>query len=101
MRKHGRTDANQTEIVAHLRMISRSVRLTVFVSSAMGNGFPDLVIGYLGRNFLIELKDPKKPPSERKLTEAESLFHGKWDGQIATCGTVDEILKVIGLTFRA
>jgi len=101
MRKQGRTDANQAAIVASLRAAAKYVRLSVFVTSAVGNGFPDIVVGYLGRNFLIEIKDPKKPPSARKLTEAEDGFHSKWDGQVATCGTFDEILKVIGLTFRA
>jgi len=76
MRARGRTDANQARIVEALRRLGASVSVT----SGIGNGFPDLLVGYRGRTTLLEIKDGEKPPSERKLTEAEAYFLGNWKG---------------------
>lgn len=89
-----RIDENQVEIVKQLRKIPN---LSVSVTSSLGNGYPDLNIGYKGKNFLIELKDGSKPPSARKLTEDEQEFRRKWEGQYAICNDLDEILTVIFL----
>jgi Holliday junction resolvase len=74
-----RTDANQREIVKALRKIGASV----YVTSAVGAGFPDLVVGYCGRNWLIECKDGEKRPSERKLTPDQIEFKATWRGHWA------------------
>lgn len=50
------------------------------VTSGVGNGFPDLLVGYRGRTTLLEVKDGEKPPSGRKLTEAEAYFLASWRG---------------------
>jgi len=76
MRARGRTDANQARIVEALRRVGASVSVT----SGVGNGFPDLLVGWRGRTILIEIKDGEKPPSERKLTEAEAYFLENWKG---------------------
>ena len=78
-----RVDANQPEIVSALRGIGCSVAIT----SAAGDGFPDLVVGRVDihgdrKNWLIEVKDENKPPSERKLTKDQEKFHSEWRGQI-------------------
>jgi Holliday junction resolvase len=78
MRTKGRTDDNQTAIVKALRNAGCSVAIT----SDVGGGFPDLVIGAHGKNYLLEVKDGNKPPSERKLTAAQNSFHGEWEGQV-------------------
>ena len=84
-------DANQTEIVEGLRKIGCSVAVT----SAAGNGFPDLVVGYYGQNFLIEVKDGNKPPSRQKLTPEQEQFHINWRGQIAIVKSLDEAIDVV------
>lgn len=86
-----RTDRNQTEIVAALRRIGCSVAIT----SALGDGFPDIVVGFKGRNFLMEIKDGTKVPSKRKLTPDEVKFHDNWRGEISVVESVDDALNVV------
>ena len=85
-----RTDANQTKIVTDLRRIGFSVAIT----SSLGKGFPDLVVGKNGINYLFEIKDADKPPSGKRLTEDEQKFFDGWRGQVNKVETIDEILKI-------
>lgn len=71
-----RVDANQAKIVEALRAIG----CKVYVSSSFGQGFPDLVVGYRGRVFLLEVKDGDKPPSAQRLTPDQVKFHAEWEG---------------------
>lgn len=66
-------DANQNEIVHALR----EAGYQVFLMQAMKNGFPDLLVGGNGAPGLlpIEIKDGSKPPSARRLTEAQLAWH--------------------------
>jgi len=93
-RQFGRTDANQTEIVKDLRR--SNLAASVAITSSLGNGFCDIVVGFRGRNYLIEIKDENKPPSKRKLTEPEKEFHDAWRGQIDVAKNLDEVLVIIG-----
>lgn len=86
-----KVDANQNDIVRQLRQIGASVAVT----SMLGHGFPDIVVGYRGLNFLIELKDGNKVPSAQKLTPDENTFHYGWRGQIAVCNSFDQVLNLI------
>ena len=92
MRIDARTDANQNEIVQALRRVGASIAIT----SSMGKGFVDLVAGYRGVNYLIEIKDGSKPPSARRLTPDEQEFHDLWRGAVIVVNDVDEALKAIG-----
>lgn len=86
-----RTDGNQTQIVNGLRAAGISVSIT----SAIGQGFPDLVCGYLGRNFLLEIKDPTKPKADRQLTPDQVTFRDNWKGQYSKVETLDDAIKTI------
>ena len=86
-----RIDTNQNQVVKNLRQLGISVAIT----SMLGKGFPDLVIGYKKRNYLIELKDGKKAKSQKKLTECEEEFFNAWKGQINVCENIDDILKLL------
>lgn len=77
MRRAARIDGNHRLIVRQLRSIPGC---TVADTSALGNGFPDLVVGFQGRTILIEVKDGRLKPSARRLTEAEHRFHEAWTG---------------------
>ena len=90
-RRAAKVDDNQTDIVDALRAIGCSVAVT----SAAGEGFPDLVIGDRGRNYLIEVKDGAKPPSRRVLTQDQINFHEAWHGQICVICTVAEAINFI------
>ena len=85
-----RIDNNQNQIVSMLRDYPH---ITVSITSACGNGFPDIVVGYEGLSFLFEIKDTGK---RRKLTDAEILFRRGWTGHYDVIESVDEILELIG-----
>jgi len=91
MRRAAKVDDNQREIVQALRHCGASVMDT----SAVGKGFPDLVVGWHGLNLLVEIKDGSKPPSHRKLTPAQVEFHGAWRGQVCVVTSVDEALALV------
>ena len=88
-----KVDANQSEIVAALRAVGASVD----PCHAVGAGFPDLAVGFRGANYFIEVKDGRKPPSDRKLTAAQVEWHGAWRGQVAVVTSVAEALRVVGV----
>jgi len=86
-----RTDSNQKAIVKALRKIGCSVQPL----HEIGHGCPDLLIGYRGKNYTFEIKDGEKPPSKRKLTTDEQLWHYGWRGQIAIIYSVDEAIAYV------
>ncbi|GAB3293937.1 hypothetical protein GCM10027348_14350 [Hymenobacter tenuis] len=75
IRTASRIDANQPQIVAALRRIG----CHVLHLHQLKNCF-DLLVGYRGRTFLMEVKDPAQPPSKRKLTPGEQKFQEEWNG---------------------
>jgi len=89
-----RVDRNQPEIVKALRKAGCSVRSTHMI----GSGFPDIVGGVRGKNYLIEIKDGDKPPSGQRLTPAEKEFFMTWKGQVNVASTIEEALKIVGLS---
>ena len=93
MRVRGRTDDNQQLIVKQLRQLGCSVAIT----SMIGKGFPDFVVGYQNKNYLIELKDGAKTKSRKELTADEVNFFQSWKGQVNKCEKLAEVCKVIGI----
>lgn len=91
MRRKGRVDSNQKEIVDRLRKWGCSVAVT----SSLGEGFPDIVVGYEGLNFLFEIKRNDVPPSQSRLTPDEVSFFEKWDGQADVIKTFEEAQEII------
>ena len=91
MRKRARKDMNQDEIVSTFRYLGFSVAIT----SALGGGFPDIVIGKNEKNWLVEIKNGDLSPSERELTDDEKDFHEKWKGKIFIVNSVDEAITLV------
>ncbi len=89
MRRKGRTDGNQKAIVAAFRQVGATVQIL----SGVGDGCPDLLIGYRDRNYLIEAKNGDKNPSARGLTAAQRIFHANWAGQVSTAESVEDAVK--------
>ena len=87
MFRRGRTDANQTEIVEALRKRGVSVAIT----SAVGNGFPDLVCSWQGRTVLLEVKRSEK----EKLTPDQVKFFEGWRGEWARVSNSVEAWEVV------
>lgn len=98
MRMAKRTDDNHKALVEEVRKWLPGC--TVFDASGAGSGFPDLVVGWKGRNYLFEVKDPDKPTSRRKLTGAQEKFHAAWQGQVAVVHTATELVARIALEAR-
>lgn len=95
MRKRAKPDGNQEGIVKALRKIPG---VSVAVTSALGDGFPDIIVGYKKRNYAFEIKDPSQPPSKRRLTPDEVEWHKNWHGHIQVIETVEQVwdgIKII------
>lgn len=95
MRRAARIDANQNEIVN----AARGVGCSVWITSAMGAGAPDLVIGCprTFQNFMVEVKDGSLSPSRRALTPDEAKFHRDWRGQICIIESVEQLYRLLGV----
>lgn len=78
MRKRARIDGNHVDIVNELRSLGASVCSL----ASVGSGCPDILVGWKGRNYLFEIKDPKQKPSKQTLTDDEKCFHFLWHGQV-------------------
>lgn len=91
MKRSARVDNNQKEIVKALR----SIGATVESLASVGCGVPDLLVGYHGTNYLLEVKDGEKPPSKQRLTPDETNWHLLWRGRVAIVRTVEEAIEMV------
>src|SRR5689334_18553459 len=92
-----KTDQNHTAVVRALRAVGASVSST----AAVGGGFPDLVVGFRGVNYALEVKDGSRIPSRRKLNALEQKFHDSWRGTVHVVESPEDALRVIGATLRS
>jgi len=76
MRRAARIDSNQVEVVRVLRAAGCKVKSL----AAVGDGLPDLLVGYRRRLSLLEVKDGCKVNSKQRLTDDEQKFHDEWEG---------------------
>jgi Holliday junction resolvase len=85
-----RVDANHSEIVKTLRELGCSV----FDSSRMAGGFPDLVIGVNKITCLVEIKSDEKA----KFTPAQEAFMLNWHGStVARIDSVDAAIRLVNM----
>ena len=91
MFRAARTDANQTEVTKALRKMGCSVQLL----HSVGRGCPDMLVGYKGNNYLLEIKDGDKPESARKLTAEQTIWHYDWRGQVTVVNSAQEAIDTI------
>ncbi len=94
MYKYGKVDANQKQIVDSLRQLPG---ITVRSTASIGEGFPDICVGYKARNYLFEIKDPEQPKAKKELKPDQKKFFENWTGQVDKCESLSEILKIIGV----
>jgi hypothetical protein len=86
MRYAARVDANQAQIVSALRAAGAYVWII---------GLPvDLLVGYKGHTFLVEIKDgPRK-----RLTALQQDFFSNWSGStLARIDGAEAALRMIGV----
>lgn len=86
-----RSDNNQAYIISQLRQRC----ISVAVLSQAGEGFPDIIAGWKGVNYMLEIKDGTKPPSKQKLTPKQVEFHASWKGQVNKINSIEQALEVI------
>lgn len=94
MRRAARVDGNQAEIVAGLRKFGATVQSL----APIGNGCPDILVGWRNRCFVIEIKDPEqnhKMDSFKALTEDQHKWHFLWQGQVDVVWTLEEAINII------
>lgn len=77
-----RVDTNQHEIAA----AAKGLGATVCYLHTVGKGVPDLLIGWRGYNFLVEIKT-----STGKLDELQVEWHDKWRGQAMIIRSAEEL----------
>ena len=83
-----RVDLNHQEVVKTLRLLGA----TVFDASRMGQGFPDLVVGYNHQTVLVEIKSGE----QKKFTQAQLKFMADWKGSAITrINDVDGAIRLI------
>jgi len=83
-----RVDCNQKDIVHALKTFGA----TVVDLSGIGKGCPDLLIGFKGTTYLIEIKKDSKA----KFTPQQLQFNELWSGGvIARIQTIDEAIALL------
>ena len=95
MRRRAHLDANHEAIVEAL--IGRGAR--VLSLAAEGNGCPDLLIGWRGANYLLEVKregyDKKAGKLRQKTREMQIMWALKWTGQYTIVTSPQEALDFL------
>jgi hypothetical protein len=82
-----RTDSNHAEIVTALRQCGA----TVHSLANVGGGCPDLLVGFRGVNYLLEVKRPGK-----KLRQNQRKWHDDWRGGAVVVRSIDDALQAVG-----
>lgn len=83
-----RTDKDHVQVSKWFRDLGASVRDT----HTIGNGFPDIVVGYKMFNVLVEIKTPKG-----KLNEKEEKFHKEWKGLAYVVRSKRDVRRLISV----
>jgi hypothetical protein len=90
MRRAGRRDANEQDIIKAMRAEG------AYVKQINDEGLFDLLVSYRGETLLVEVKDGAKPPSARRLTDAEQKFHDEWPGSdLYIVNSVEEAIALL------
>jgi len=79
-------DANHKEITQALEKIGCSV----YDASKFGGGFPDVIVGYRGKCFLLEYKHGKG-----KLNPKQIQFRDQWNGNYCVVRTPEEAIQAV------
>ena len=88
-----RTDDNQAEIVKQLNDIPGCACYVL--------GDPlDLLIGFRGHNYLVEIKRPDKINQPSSRTKKQKKFIPNWPGQVRIASTFDEIYTLITESYK-
>jgi Holliday junction resolvase len=88
-RRAAKVDDNQSDIVR----LFRKLGWRVLIISQLKNCC-DIIVSKAGRTIAVEIKDGKKPPSDRKLSDGEVEFRDNWQGEYALVICDDDVLAL-------
>jgi hypothetical protein len=94
-RRAQRRDANEAFIIKTLRSIPH---VTVMTSETV-----DLIVGFRGNNYLIEIKDPDKTMKKNgewksgAIKDSQVKLLQTWTGNYHIVTEINEILEIIGV----
>lgn len=92
-RQAARVDDNQPSIVEHLRKLS---------GVTVEPGHDDILVGYKGQNYWIEIKDPAKTLNKcgrvkaKEIKKKQRELLSSWAGNYYIAWTFKEIVEIIG-----
>jgi hypothetical protein len=87
-----RVDENHSDIVNALRQMGAYV----IDCSALRNAF-DLLVGYNGNTYIVEVKNGELPPSQRKLTKGELKCKAMFEAVGVTYHVIESVEQAINL----
>lgn len=89
MRRASKVDANQKAIVHALRLIGASVESL----HQVGKGVPDLLVGFRGQMWLLEVKNPD---GRNRVHMEQTAWHDAWQGpEVLVVRSVDEAVEAV------
>lgn len=90
MMRAAKVDGNSAEIIAAFRKFGCSVLPMHQLKNAC-----DCAIGLNKKTVLVEIKDGRRPASQRKLTIGESKFHDSWKGAIHIVEDLSDVIALV------
>lgn len=81
-------DGNQARIVAALEKTGATVQTL----GAVGRGCPDILVGRLGVNILLEIKNPE---GKNKIGPEQEEWMKRWRGQVVVVRDEYEAMRVV------
>lgn len=93
MRRAAKVDANHGDVVAALRKAGATVQSL----AALGDGAPDLLVGFENDMWLMEVKHPDRPKARRVANSLQQAWHDRWEGKpVSIVLSAEDALRVIG-----
>lgn len=92
MRRAAKRDANHNAVANRFRALGCSV----FETDRVGEGFPDLVVGCIGINHMVEVKNLETRYGRDGFSGSQTAFNTAWRGEKVwlVCGE-DEATAVV------
>jgi hypothetical protein len=84
--KYGHPDDNQAGIIS----VARRMHASYMITTALGEGKPDVVFGFQGVNYVVEVKG-----EDGKLNPDQQEFHDGWKGRVDIVRNGDDLVRLL------
>lgn len=92
-RSRSKRDGNHDELTKAFEALGCTVQ---DLSHAGVSGWPDVVVGCIGRNHLVEFKNPDTAYGRAGLNSNQREFAARWrGGQLFAVSTRDEVMALV------